>query len=81
MRDDRRARPVRCVVYRPRLALLPDAKGWGKVAKTPPTQVGQAPARLGIRHIPSYSPEGRGRMERVFGTLQQRLPPELPGLG
>ena len=29
-RDDRRARPVRCVVYRPRLALLPDAKGWGQ---------------------------------------------------
>jgi len=56
-------------------------KAGGKVAKTQPTQVGQALARLGIRHIPSYSPEGRGRMERVFGTLQQRLPPELPGLG
>jgi hypothetical protein len=56
-------------------------KAGGKVAKTQPTQVGRALARLGIRHIPSYSPEGRGRMERVFGTLQQRLPPELRRVG
>jgi len=49
----------------------------GKVDKTHLTQVGRALAQLGIRHIPSYSPEARGRMERVFGTLQQRLPPEL----
>lgn len=56
-------------------------KAGGKVAKTQPTQIGQALARLGIRHIPSYSPEGRGRMERVFGTLQQRLPPELRRAG
>ena len=34
-------------------------------------------AELRIEHIPSYSPEARGRMERVFGTLQQRLPPLL----
>lgn len=34
-------------------------------------------AQLGITHIPSYSPEARGRMERVFGALQSRLPPEL----
>src|ERR671938_223302 len=32
---------------------------------------------LGIEHIPSYSPQGRGRMERVFGTLQGRLPQML----
>ena len=56
-------------------------KAGGKVDKRQPTQVGQALARLGIRHIPSYSPEGRGRMERVFGTLQQRLPPELRRAG
>jgi hypothetical protein len=56
-------------------------KAGGKVDKRQPTQVGQALARLAIRHIPSYSPEGRGRMERVFGTLQQRLPPELRRAG
>ncbi len=49
----------------------------GKVDKTRPTQVGRALAQLGITHIPSYSPEARGRMERVFGTLQGRLPHEL----
>jgi transposase len=56
-------------------------KAGGKVDKAQPTQVGRALARLGIRHIPSYSPEGRGRMERAFGTLQQRLPPELRRAG
>jgi transposase len=41
------------------------------------TQVGRALKQLGIMHIPSYSPEGRGRVERVFGTLQGRLPQML----
>jgi hypothetical protein len=49
----------------------------GKVDKDRPTQVGRALAQLGITHIPSYSPEARGRMERVFGTLQGRLPQTL----
>jgi len=39
--------------------------------------VGRALAQLGITHIASYSPEARGRVERAFGTLQSRLPPEL----
>ena len=37
------------------------------------TQVGRALDRLGIEHIPAYSPEARGRSERMFGTLQDRL--------
>jgi hypothetical protein len=45
------------------------------VDKTRLTQVGRALKQLGIEHIPSYCPEGRGRMERLFGTLQSRLPP------
>ena len=52
-------------------------KAGGKVDKSRPTQVGRALAQLGIEHIPSYSPEARGRMERLFGTLQGRLPQEL----
>lgn len=52
-------------------------KAGGKVDKSKLTQVGRALAQLGITHIPSYSPEARGRMERVFGTIQNRLPPEL----
>lgn len=41
------------------------------------TQVGRALGQLGIEHIPAYSPEARGRSERMFGTLQDRLPKEL----
>jgi transposase len=52
-------------------------KAGGKVDKGHLTQVGRALQQLGITHIPSYSPEARGRMERVFGTLQNRLPQEL----
>jgi len=52
-------------------------KARGPVDKTKLTQVGRALQQLGITHIPSYSPQARGRMERVFGTLQKRLPAEL----
>jgi transposase len=41
------------------------------------TQVGRALRQLGIEHIPAYSPEARGRSERAFRTLQDRLPKEL----
>jgi hypothetical protein len=34
-------------------------------------------ARLGIEHIPSYSPQARGRIERLNRTLQDRLVNEL----
>jgi hypothetical protein len=52
-------------------------KAGEKVAKDQLTQVGRALAQLGIEHIPAYSPEARGRSERVFGTLQNRLLKEL----
>src|SRR6516165_612401 len=52
-------------------------KAGGKVDRVHLTQVGRTLAELKIEPIPSYSPEARGRMERVFGTLQQRLPPLL----
>jgi transposase len=45
------------------------------------TQVGRALARLGIEHIAAYSPQARGRSERMFGTLQGRLPKELSLFG
>jgi hypothetical protein len=49
----------------------------GKVSKTQLTQVGRALKQLGIGHIAAYSPEARGRCERAFRTLQDRLPKEL----
>lgn len=52
-------------------------KAGGKVDKAHLTQVGAALARLGIEHIPSYSPQARGRSERMNGTLQGRVINEL----
>jgi transposase len=53
----------------------------GPVDKERLTQVGRALKRLGIEHIPAYSPEARGRSERMFGTLQDRLIKELKKAG
>jgi transposase len=52
-------------------------KAGEKVSKTQITQVGRALSHLGIEHIAAYSPEARGRSERMFGTLQGRLPKDL----
>jgi transposase len=41
------------------------------------TQVGRALQELGIRWIPASSPQGKGRVERLFGTFQDRLVVEL----
>ena len=41
------------------------------------TQVGRALARLGIEHVLAYSPQARGRSERVNRTVQGRLVNEL----
>ena len=53
----------------------------GKVDKQNLTQFGKAMARLGIEMIPAYSPEARGRSERMFRTHQGRLPQELSAAG
>lgn len=42
-----------------------------------PTQVERALGELGIQLITALSPQARGRMERLFGTWQGRLPQEL----
>jgi hypothetical protein len=52
-------------------------KAGGKVSATNLTQVGEALARLGVEHIPSYSPQARGRSERMNRTLQDRIVNEL----
>ncbi|HKX03967.1 MAG TPA: ISNCY family transposase [Methylomirabilota bacterium] len=43
----------------------------------PSTQIGRALHELGIRWIPASSPQGKGRVERLFGTFQDRLVTEL----
>lgn len=55
--------------------LTPEAGG--RVSRTTLTQFGRALKQLGIEHIAAYSPQARGRSERAFATLQDRLPKEL----
>ena len=63
------------------MALYTYRAGWafhtptavGRVDRTHLTVVGQILARLGIEHIPSYSPQARGRVEPLNRTLQGRL--------
>jgi transposase len=52
-------------------------KAGDKVCKKTYTQVGRALKELGVEHIPAYSPQARGRSERVNRTLQDRLVNEL----
>ena len=67
------------------LALYTDRAHWAVHTPTSgsapdrrhPTQVGRALARLGIEHILGYSPQARGRSERVNRTRQDRLVNEL----
>jgi len=39
----------------------------------PPTQIARALRELGIVWIPAHSPQAKGRVERNFGTAQDRL--------
>ncbi|MGO1651880.1 ISNCY family transposase [Senegalia sp. (in: firmicutes)] len=41
------------------------------------TQFGRAMDELGINIIKAYSPQAKGRIERLWGTLQSRLPVEF----
>ncbi len=67
------------------MALYSDRAHWafntptakGPVDRTKLTQVGRALAQLGVEHIPAYSPQARGRSERLNRTFQDRLVNEL----
>jgi transposase len=52
-------------------------KAGGLVDREHPTQIARALKELGIDLILAYSPQARGRCERIFGTWQGRLPQEL----
>jgi transposase len=45
--------------------------------KRQPTQFGRALAQLGITYIAARSPQAKGRIERLWGTFQDRLTSEL----
>ncbi len=42
-------------------------------AERAPTEIGRALRQLGIGWIPAHSPQAKGRIERFFGTAQNRL--------
>jgi len=71
------------------IALYTDRAGWafftpkagGPIDRRHPTQVGRALAQLGIEHIGAYSPQARGRGERLNRTVQGRLVNELDRAG
>ena len=42
-------------------------------AAPPPTQIERALAELGIGKIPAHSPQAKGRIERSFQTMQDRM--------
>jgi hypothetical protein len=44
-----------------------------RAGREPLTQIGRALGELGIEWIPAHSPQAKGRVERCFGTLQDRL--------
>jgi transposase len=69
---------VFCALYSDRAShFFETPKAGAKVDAHRLTQVGRAMQALGIRMIPAYSPQARGRSERNFGTWQGRLPQEL----
>ena len=49
--------------------------------RRPQTQVGRALDELGITLIPAGSPQAKGRVERLWGTFQDRLVSELRLVG
>ena len=53
------------------------AETGGKIDRSHLTQVGRALEQLGVEPIGAYSPQARGRSERAFQTLQDRLVKEL----
>jgi len=51
------------------------------VGEQTPTQVGQTLKALGIKPIHALTPQAKGRVERLFNTLQDRLVQELRLVG
>jgi hypothetical protein len=74
-----KARGVPLVLYSDRRTLFgPPGRGSSqRVASEPGVQFARICQELGIRQSFANSPQAKGRVERLFGTLQGRLPVEL----
>jgi transposase len=71
----RNGRPLACYVDRATLFRVnPRRKGYGEeLTAVGESQIGRALRELGIELIHAHSPQAKGRVERCFGTLQDRL--------
>ncbi|MHB8958639.1 MAG: ISNCY family transposase [Candidatus Limnocylindrales bacterium] len=83
LRDTVRRHGIPLAVYRDRHTLFEAPRGSlmtleEQLADTRvPTQLGRALGELGITSIAARSPQAKGRIERAWGTLQDRLVTEL----
>jgi len=68
-------RPLACYVDRASLYRVnPRRKGYSEeMTEVGESQIGRALRELGIELIHAHSPQAKGRVERCFGTLQDRL--------
>ena len=71
---EKNGRPAAFYTDRASLFVNTPKNSAGEDPKTlPPTQIGRALEELGIESIRAYSPQAKGRVERSFGTAQDRL--------
>jgi transposase len=83
LRDTIRRHGVPLALYRDRHGIFETPKGMPLTLeeqlldRRTPTQFGRALAELGIGSIAARSPQAKGRIERAWGTFQDRLVVEL----
>ena len=83
LRDTIRRHGVPLALYRDRHGIFETPKGMPLtleeqlVDRRTPTQFGRALVELGISSIAAQSPQAKGRIERAWGTFQDRLVTEL----
>ena len=81
VRDMARRHGLPAALYRDGTAVLAPPGRSGAAGRVEATQVGRALAELGITTILASSPQAKGRIERAWGTLQDRLVSELRRAG
>ena len=75
---ERHGRPLALYTDRDSIFVTPrSAEQVDQRGPAPPTDFESALNELRIQWIPAYSPQAKGRVERLFGTLQDRLLKEL----
>ena len=68
--------PMTSIPAAGRIAFTPRKRAARSIGVVRPRSAGRS-TQLGVEHIGAYSPQARGRSERTFGTLQDRLVKEL----